>query len=74
MPKYTITSKAGRNVAGQRNGGVGTELDLTEEQAAAALERGELHLPGSAPEPEAEAETKTAKTKTAKKAEGGTDA
>lgn len=41
MKDYTITSKAGRRVAGQRNTGVGTTLRLPEDQAA-ALDAGEL--------------------------------
>lgn len=72
MPKYTITSKAGRQVAGQRNSGVGTTLDLTEAAAAEALARGDLHLPGSDPAPEAEAPAK--KAVKGKNAGGGTDA
>ena len=39
---YTITEKAGRYVAGQRNGGVGTSISLTEKQAEAALRGGEI--------------------------------
>lgn len=42
MKRYTITEKAGRIVAGHSNTGVGTEVELTEEQAASALAAGEL--------------------------------
>ena len=43
MPRYAITEKAGRIVAGQTNTGVGSVLTLTEEQAAADLRLGALH-------------------------------
>lgn len=75
MPKYLITSKAGRTVAGHRNSGVGTELDLTEDAAASALERGELHQPGSEPAPETtEDKAPATKATKAKKAEGAPNA
>lgn len=44
MKTYIITENAGRRVAGFRNTGVGTELSMPEEQAAAAIEAGELVL------------------------------
>lgn len=44
MPRYVITEKAGRIVAGQRNSGVGTELNLTEQQAKAGVREGTLIL------------------------------
>lgn len=34
MPRYAITEKAGRFVAGHRNNGAGTVLTLTEREAA----------------------------------------
>ena len=42
MKGYIITSKAGRRVAGRRNTGVGTRLILTEDEASAAVDAGEL--------------------------------
>jgi hypothetical protein len=42
MPKYLITSRAGRRVAGQRNTGVGTALELSEAAAVVALKAGEI--------------------------------
>jgi hypothetical protein len=69
LPKYIITSKAGRRVAGRRNGGVGTALDLTEAEAAEALDSGELHLPGS--EEKAAKPAKAAKAAKAEKKDGG---
>lgn len=42
MPKYQITEKAGRYVAGMRNTGVGTDIVLTEKQAEAALREGSI--------------------------------
>jgi hypothetical protein len=44
MPRYVITEKAGRFVAGQRNSGVGPELILTEQQAKAGVREGTLIL------------------------------
>lgn len=44
MPRYVITEKAGRIVAGQRNSGVGTEIDLTEQEAKAGVREGTLIL------------------------------
>lgn len=44
MPRYAITEKAGRFVAGQTNTGVGTVLTLTEKQAAHELRLGSLQL------------------------------
>ena len=43
MPRYAITEKAGRIVAGQSNTGVGTVLTLSEGQAADALTFGALY-------------------------------
>lgn len=42
MPRYAITEKAGRFVAGQTNTGVGSVLTLTEAQAEADLRSGAL--------------------------------
>lgn len=42
MPRYAITEKAGRFVAGQNNTGVGTVLSLTEKQAEHELRLGTL--------------------------------
>jgi hypothetical protein len=42
MPRYAITEKAGRFVAGQNNTGVGTVLTLTAKQAAHELRLGTL--------------------------------
>ena len=44
MPRYAITEKAGRFVAGQNNTGVGTVLTLTEKQAEHELRLGTLQL------------------------------
>ena len=43
MPRYAITEKVGRIVAGQSNTGVGTVLTLTEGQAVDALTSGALY-------------------------------
>lgn len=42
MPRFIITEKAGLYVAGYRNNGVGTALDLTEKQAEHELRLGTL--------------------------------
>ena len=42
MPRYAITERAGPFVAGIRNTGVGTILDLTERQAEHELRLGTL--------------------------------
>lgn len=42
MPRYAITERAGRFVAGQTNSGVGTVLTLTEKQAEHELRLGTL--------------------------------
>lgn len=42
MPRYAITEKAGRFVAGQTNNGAGTVLELTEKQAEHELRLGTL--------------------------------
>jgi hypothetical protein len=42
MPRYAITEKAGRFVAGQNNTGVGAVLTLTEKQAEHELRLGTL--------------------------------
>jgi hypothetical protein len=42
MPRYAITERAGPFVAGIRNTGVGTVLDLTERQAEHELRLGTL--------------------------------
>lgn len=42
MPRYAITERAGPFVAGHRNTGVGTVLDLTERQAEHELRLGTL--------------------------------
>jgi hypothetical protein len=53
MPRYAITERAGPFVAGIRNTGVGTVLDLTERQAEHELRLGSLvalPLVGGTPE------------------------
>lgn len=50
MPKYRITEKAGRFVAGHRNTGVGTELDLLPHAAEYEINLGTL-VPADEPEP-----------------------
>lgn len=42
MPRYAITEKAGRFVAGQTNIGVGSVLTLTEKQAEHEVRLGSL--------------------------------
>lgn len=42
MKTYVITEKAGRFVAGQRNPGVGTTMQLTDKAAEAGLREGAL--------------------------------
>ena len=42
MPRYAITERAGRFVAGQNNTGVGSVLTLTEKQAEHELRLGTL--------------------------------
>ena len=42
MPRYIITERAGRFVAGHTNTGVGTALDLTERAAAHEVRLGTL--------------------------------
>jgi len=52
MPRYAITEKAGRFVAGNNNTGVGTVLTMTEKQAEHELRLGTLvpvDLPVAAP-------------------------
>lgn len=65
MPRYGITEKAGRFVAGLQNHGVGSVLTLTEKQAEHELRLGTLvpldvqrpdDLPKKAPVPEPAAE------------------
>lgn len=52
MPRYAITEKAGRFVAGTNNTGVGTVLTLTEKQAEHEVRLGTLEpLDGPRPEP-----------------------
>lgn len=53
MPRYAITEKAGRFVAGQINNGVGTVLVLTEKQAEHELRLGTLQALDAAPAEEA---------------------
>jgi hypothetical protein len=48
MPRYAITERAGRFVAGQTNTGVGTVLTLTEKQAEHELRLGTLRPLNSA--------------------------
>lgn len=53
MPKYAITAKAGRRVAGRNNTGVGSILELSEQAAAFDVRAGALRpLDGAAPEPD----------------------
>lgn len=42
MPRYAITEKAGRFIAGQTNTGVGSVLTLTEKQAEHEVRLGSL--------------------------------
>ena len=52
MPRYAITEKAGRFVAGQTNTGVGTVLTLTTKQAEHEVRLGTLrHLGRPVSEP-----------------------
>lgn len=44
MPRYAITSKAGRFVAGHNNTGVGSPLILSEKAAAYELSLGTIEL------------------------------
>ena len=44
MPRYAITEKAGRFVAGRNNIGAGSVLNLTEKQAAHEVRLGTLRL------------------------------
>ena len=55
MPRYAITDRAGRFVAGQTNTGVGSVLELTAKQAEHELRLGSLRaLDLEPPKPEAE--------------------
>jgi hypothetical protein len=73
MPRYAITEKAGRFVAGQNNTGVGTVLTLTAKQAEHELRLGTLRrldVPQVTAEPETDealAETLAAKESKSKK-------
>jgi hypothetical protein len=51
MKDFVVTEKAGRIVANRVNNGVGTTLTMTEEEAALAVEAGEL-IPVSEPQAE----------------------
>lgn len=42
MPRFAITEKAGRVVAGRNNTGVGSVLVLSDDDAASAIEEGAL--------------------------------
>lgn len=53
MPRYIITEKAGRFVAGRNNTGVGTVLELTPAEAQYELTLGTLAVE-EAPEAEAD--------------------
>lgn len=69
MPRYAITEKAGRFVAGQSNIGTGTILELTEKQAEHELRLGTLvpvdvEVAATAPEAAAEGDEKPAKAPT----------
>lgn len=70
MPRYIITNKAGRIVAGYGNTGVGTALNIPAERAAAALAAGHLIDPSA---PAVEAEPVAVGTDESKQ-EGGSDA
>ena len=52
MPRYAITEKAGRFVAGQTNPGAGTVLELTEKQAEHEVRLGTLKALDAPPAPE----------------------
>lgn len=67
MPRYAITEKAGPFVAAYRNTGVGTVLDLTEQQAAHELRLGTLM-----PLDRTGAETQPLRSETQDSAEGDT--
>ena len=56
MPRYAITERAGPCVAGIRNTGVGTVLELTERQAEHELRLGTLTVLDVAAAPTAAAE------------------
>lgn len=47
MAAYLFTSLAGRRVAGRKNTGVGTTVDLTADEAAAPLAAGEIVAAGA---------------------------
>lgn len=68
MPRYAITEKAGRFVAGQNNTGVGRVLDLTEKQAEHELRLGTLRALDVQVEADAEDEKPAAKSGRGKKA------
>lgn len=62
MPRYAITEKAGRFVAGQTNNGVGTVLTLTEKQAEHEVRlRSLMPLDVEKPKPAAQKGTKAKK-------------
>jgi hypothetical protein len=67
MPRYAITEKAGRFVAGQTNNGAGTVLELTEKQAEHEVRLGTL-VPLDVETAEEAAETGTEGDKKAEKA------
>jgi hypothetical protein len=72
MPRYAITEKAGRFVAGQNNTGVGTILTLTEKQAEHEVRLGSLQPldgPAVAAEPDDAKKATPAKGKKASKAD-----
>jgi len=45
MNEYVVTDAAGKEVAGQRNPGVGATITLTKEQAAHPLRLGHIRSP-----------------------------
>lgn len=59
---YLVTERAGAFVAGMRSPGAGKRLALTEEQAAYALQAGELKLPPAA-EPKPSTASKPSKAR-----------
>jgi hypothetical protein len=59
MPRYIITERAGRFVAGHTNTGVGTVLELTDRAAAHELRLGTLVAPAGAQVADQPAELET---------------
>lgn len=73
MPRYAITEKAGRFVAGQNNTGVGSVLELTEKQAEYEVSLGTLQPLDVAKDEPAEPKTGKGKGKKAEPKGDGAD-